>query len=83
MYLRQLIFLFFSLFANLSWAQPQIYTEKQLGNQRVWNARLSSDDVLKQAFISANLQYPPKFIYWRVFKKEKIMELFVNFSKDC
>jgi len=56
-------------------AQPQVYTEKQLGNQRVWNARLSSDDLLKQAFNAANLQYPPRFIYWRVFKKEKTMEL--------
>jgi murein L,D-transpeptidase YafK len=55
--------------------QPQILTEKQLGNQRVWNARLSSDETLKQAFIKLSLQYPPKFIYWRAFKKEKQMEL--------
>jgi murein L,D-transpeptidase YafK len=75
MVLRLFIFFGFLLSAISSFAQPQIYTEKQLGNQRVWNARLSSDDVLKQAFANANLQYPPKFIYWRVFKKEKIMEL--------
>lgn len=56
-------------------AQPQVLTEKQLGNQRVWNARLCSDDTLRQLFASKNLSYPPKFIYWRVFKKEKQMEL--------
>jgi murein L,D-transpeptidase YafK len=56
-------------------AQPQVLTERQLGNQRVWNARLSSDEALKQAFGKLNLQYPPKFIYWRAFKKEKQMEL--------
>ncbi len=56
-------------------AQPQVLTERQLGNQRVWNARLSSDESLKQAFTKLNLQYPPKFIYWRAFKREKVMEL--------
>lgn len=56
-------------------AQPQVLTEKQLGNQRVWNARMSSDEILRQAFTSQHLQYPPKFIYWRVFKKEQQMEL--------
>jgi murein L,D-transpeptidase YafK len=55
--------------------QPQVLTEKQLGNQRVWNARLCSDESLKKAFQSQNLTYPPKFIYWRVFKKERVMEL--------
>ena len=58
-----------------SMAQPQVLTEKQLGNQRVWNARLSSDETLRQAFTKQQLQYPPKFVYWRVFKKEKQMEL--------
>jgi murein L,D-transpeptidase YafK len=75
MSLRLFTLLIFGFKAAYSIAQPQIYTEKQLGNQRVWNARLSSDDGLKQAFTSANLQYPPKFIYWRVFKKERTMEL--------
>lgn len=75
MSLRLIVILIFGLKAAYSFAQPQVYTEKQLGNQRVWNARLSSDDDLKQAFTAANLQYPPKFIYWRVFKKEKTMEL--------
>lgn len=56
-------------------AQPQVLTEKQLGNQRVWNARLCSDEALRQTFVSKQLQYPPKFVYWRVFKKEKQMEL--------
>ncbi len=56
-------------------AQPQVLTEQQLGNQRVWNARLSSDENLKTAFLSANLQYPPRFIYWRAFKKEQQLEL--------
>ena len=69
-----LIGLTFVLYLKV-FAQPQVYTEKQLGNQRVWNARLSSDDMLKQAFNAANLQYPPRFVYWRVFKKEKTMEL--------
>ena len=75
MHLRLFILLIFGLGAIGAYSQPQIYTEKQLGNQRVWNARLSSDNELKQAFTSANLQYPPRFIYWRVFKKEKTMEL--------
>jgi len=56
-------------------AQPQVLTEQQLGNQRVWNARISSDETLKKAFITANLQYPPKFIFWRAFKKEQSLEL--------
>ena len=61
-------------------AQPQVYTEGQLGNQRVWNARMNSDEKLKQAFLLANLQYPPRFVYWRVFKKEKQMELWASDS---
>ncbi len=74
--MSRLIFIAILLFTGgIALAQPQVYTERQLGNQRVWNARLSSDDILKQAFQSANLQYPPKFVYWRVFKKERIMEL--------
>jgi murein L,D-transpeptidase YafK len=60
---------------TLLFGQPQVLTEKQLGNQRVWNARLSSDENLKQAFTKMNLQYPPRFIYWRAFKREKQMEL--------
>lgn len=65
--------LFFIVFKVV--AQPQIFTERQLGNQRVWEARLSSDDKLKNLFQINNLQYPPKFVYWRSFKKEKEMEL--------
>lgn len=70
-------FLFSTTFALLGniLAQPQVFTERQLGNQRVWNARLSSDDKLKQAFTAAHLQYPPRFVYWRAFKREKEMEL--------
>jgi murein L,D-transpeptidase YafK len=73
--MRCLLFLISLLFLGALKAQPQVLTEKQLGNQRVWNARLSSDDTLRQLFTSKNLSYPPKFIYWRVFKKEKQMEL--------
>lgn len=75
MLLRSLFILLTCIQCAVLIAQPQVYTEKQLGNQRVWNARLSSDDQLKQAFLQAKLQYPPKFVYWRVFKKEKTMEL--------
>lgn len=64
-----------SFFTTLAWSQPQVLTERQLGNQRVWNARLCSDDTLRQLFAAKNLQYPPKFVYWRVFKREKQMEL--------
>lgn len=73
--MRCLLFLISLLFIEALNAQPQVLTEKQLGNQRVWNARLSSDDTLRQLFTSKNLSYPPKFIYWRVFKKERQMEL--------
>lgn len=65
--------LFFYSFGLM--AQPQVLTEQQLANQRVWNARISSDETLKKAFLKANLQYPPKFVYWRVFKREQQMEL--------
>lgn len=65
----------FLMFCGEISSQPQILTERQLGNQRVWNARLCSDDQLKQAFQTAQLQYPPRFIYWRAFKKEKQLEL--------
>jgi len=63
-------------------AQPQVLTEQQLGNQRVWNARISSDENLKKAFLAANLQYPPKFVYWRAFKKEQQMELWAADSAN-
>ena len=70
------IVLYITFFScSLAWAQPQVITEQQLGNQRVWNARMSSDEHLKKVFYEAQLSYPPKFIYWRVFKKEKQMEL--------
>ncbi len=69
-------FLFFLCFhAFAAFAQPQVLTETQLGNQRVWNARLSCDEQLKSAFLKANVSYPPKFVYWRVFKYEQQMEL--------
>jgi murein L,D-transpeptidase YafK len=58
-----------------SFAQPQDLTEKQLGHARVWNARLSADQQLKKDFEDANLQYPPRNIYWRAFKKEQQVEL--------
>lgn len=68
----RLLILFLLLLTSVttSMAQPQVLTEKQLGNQRVWNARLSSDETLRQAFNKQQLQYPPKFVYWRVFKKK-------------
>jgi murein L,D-transpeptidase YafK len=67
--------LFLILLPVKTYAQPQVLTEQQLGNQRVWNARISSDETLKKAFVTANLQYPPKFVYWRAFKKEQTLEL--------
>ncbi len=73
--MRLLLFLFTCCGVGLLYCQPQVLTERQLGNQRVWNARISSDETLKTAFLEQNLQYPPKFIYWRVFKREQIMEL--------
>jgi murein L,D-transpeptidase YafK len=72
--LRYLFVLFFLKIGSVL-AQPQVLTEKQLGNQRVWNARLSCDDKLKNLFQAQLLQYPPRFVYWRAFKKEKEMEL--------
>lgn len=68
--------LFFLLFYSFQLiGQPQVFTEKQLGNQRVWNARLSCDESLKNLFESNYLSYPPKYLYWRAFKKEKQLEL--------
>lgn len=73
--MRPGLLILISLISMNLFAQPQVLTEKQLGNQRVWNARLSSDETLRKAFQDQMLQYPPKFIYWRVFKKEQQMEL--------
>ncbi len=73
--MKGFFFLLLWCFGVALMAQPQIFTERQLGNQRVWNARLSSDEQLKQLFQNNHLQYPPKFVYWRAFKKEQQLEL--------
>lgn len=54
----------------------------QLQNQRVYDAGLTSESILKQTFESKGIIYPPRYIYWRAFKAEKELELWAKDSQS-
>jgi murein L,D-transpeptidase YafK len=60
---------------NLFAPPPPSFAAQQLNSARVSQARNESEASLKKLFTDKGLSYPPKQIYWRVFKSEKTMEL--------
>ena len=53
----------------------QNFTDKQRSNPRVRTAIEEKDALLRQLFADQGLAYPPQKIFIRIFKQEKILEL--------
>lgn len=54
-------------------------TAKLLSSEtRVLEAKSEKDDYLKKIFIDKGLQYPPKRLFFRVFKSENVLEVWAN-----
>lgn len=53
----------------------QNFTDKQRSNPRVRTAIQEKDALLRQLFADKGLVYPPEKIFIRIFKQEKILEL--------
>ncbi len=53
----------------------QNFTDKQRSNPRVRTAIKEKDALLRQLFADQGLAYPPQKIFIRIFKQEKILEL--------
>jgi murein L,D-transpeptidase YafK len=56
------------------------FRNEQMKFARVRNAAKDKDETLKQLFGSKGLSYPPKAILLRAFKKEAVLELWVENS---
>ena len=54
---------------------PQNFKEKQQRYPRVHRAMQQKDPLLRQLFAAQGMAYPPQKIFIRVFKQEKILEL--------
>lgn len=87
MYLPLRVVFVFLLFCSLLFTQKsfaQEYTtyisfaNQQLRYPRVWEAKIGSENNLKTAFALRGLSYPPSNIYLRAFKKEGILEVWVQ-----
>lgn len=55
-----------------------IFIQNQLESSRVRSAKLETDTLLKELFESKGCMYPPKKIFIRVFKNEKLLELWAQ-----
>src|SRR5690349_12244485 len=54
------------------------FRDEQMKFPRVRAAAKNKDEALKRVFVSKGLSYPPKAILFRAFKKEAILELWVE-----
>ncbi|MFP4624106.1 MAG: murein L,D-transpeptidase family protein [Gemmatimonadota bacterium] len=61
---------------------PEGFLARQLAFSRVTEARDSTDEELKALFAMKGLGYPPAEIYLRVFKHERVMELWARADRD-
>lgn len=73
------IILFVSILCFTSFAEN--FSEKQLHHSRVRIAKAEKDTILQNMYTQKNLGYPPNNIFIRIFKYERILELW-SFSKD-
>lgn len=58
------------------------FIEKQQTHPRVQTAIEEKDDLLRRLFEGQRLTYPPKNVYIRVFKREKILEVWIYNNAD-
>jgi len=84
---KRLLLLTGLLVAGLLTAKAQNYEEyitvisfanEQLRFPRVWEAKIGTENSIKSAFALRGLSFPPKNIYFRAFKKEGILEVWVE-----
>lgn len=66
------------LSSNNMAVQAQTFAEQQLQHYRVQEAQSEKNFILRSAFKARGLSFPPKNIYLRAFKKEGIIELWVE-----
>ncbi len=75
------------LFVVLAWLLPTSvygpgFVDAQLRNGRVYTAKTQKDAKLRALFEKKGLHYPPSDLFYRVFKSEKMMEVWVRDDKD-
>lgn len=61
---------------------PTAFLENQLTYPRVAEARRATDAELRQLFARRGVEYPAPRIYLRVFKHERVMELWARGARD-
>lgn len=66
-----------TLFPSLSARLPDDF-QKLSGPERVARARATSEAKIRERFQSAGVVYPPREIFLRAFKKEKVLELWAR-----
>ncbi len=54
------------------------FETQQLGFTRVWQAKHKRDAVLQQAFAQKGLNYPPMGMFIRIFKRDQVLEVWVD-----
>jgi len=76
------VFLFLSSCFAIDVHAHSTFKEQQKKHLRVQEAYRDKEDLLKTLFADKEIQYPPERIYFRVFKKERYLELWVYSNKD-
>ncbi|HUF14085.1 MAG TPA: hypothetical protein VMN78_13355 [Longimicrobiales bacterium] len=59
-------------------ATGPVFVEQQLMHSRVVDARLDTKFELKALFAERGLAYPPRDLYFRLFKQEQVLEVWVQ-----
>ena len=77
--MKTIIFILSILYSSLF---AQNFSEIQLQYSRVRIAKAEKDSILRSAFVNKNLNYPPKTIFIRVFKSERMLELWAYSTDD-
>ncbi|MBP7653543.1 L,D-transpeptidase family protein [Candidatus Dependentiae bacterium] len=72
---------FFVTAKQMNSKNRETFIEYQNGFERVKNARIEKNHVIKKYFDEKNVEYPPQKVFIRCFKKEKIVELWVKPEK--
>jgi murein L,D-transpeptidase YafK len=52
------------------------------GEERVASARAARDNIIRERFAKAGLEYPPRYIFLRWFKKEAVIELWARAGSE-
>lgn len=85
---KHIVFILYGLMIFVAQAQSSYYSgqtivqtsfeNEQLRSPRVWEAKTQKEGKLRHEFGLRNLDYPPKNIYLRAFKKEGMIEVWVQ-----